>query len=287
MSVAANSLPLLSSLAVGLALTLACEPGLNLWDELALRRVRECIALGRTVGISERSVRAGMRVWGLVLFGSPLVVWSVFGSVVLVPIAAWLIFQAPRWILGMIIRRLRDRLRDQLVPVCFALANTVRAGLSLAQGIKLAGREAPEPIRGELLRIVQDYSRGRSLAQAIGDTAERLDLNGFRMFAAALLSCLEHGGPITDTLDGLALAVQENQRLELKMDTETAGGRISLWLMGFFPVVFLALNFLIEPTSTRLLLSTIPGQVLLTVMIILDVLSVRLGLRISAIEGAI
>jgi Flp pilus assembly protein TadB len=278
------SLPWLASLVLGLGVTLGCEPCLRLWDTLALRRLRELAPVARTVGIPEVSVRLGMRAWGLALLGVPPLVLWLFGSPVLVPVVAGLIYQAPRWILQIIIQRRRRRLRDQLVGVCFALANTARAGLGLAQGIQHAGREAPEPIRSELLRIVRDFSRGRSLSQAIGDVSDRLDLNGFRMFAAAVLSCLEHGGPLTETLDGLALAVQESQRLQMKMDVQSASGRLTLWALGVFPLIFLSLNYLIEPTSTWLLLTTVAGQVCLTIIILLILGSVRMGLRITRFE---
>ena len=104
------------------------------------------------------------------------------------------------------------------------------------------------------------------------------------MFAAAILSCIEHGGPLTETLDGLALAVQESQRLQMKMDVQSASGRLTLWVLGLFPVVFLGLNYMIEPTSTRLLLTTVAGQVSLTIIILLILWSVRLGLRITRFE---
>jgi tight adherence protein B len=225
-----------------------------------------------------------MRAWGLGLIGVVPLVISLFGSPVLVPVAIGLMYLAPEWILRTIIQRKRRRLRDQLVGVCFALANTARAGLSLAQGLQLVGRESPEPIRSELLRIIGDFSRGRSLAQAIGDASERLDLNGFRMFAAAILSCLEHGGPLTETLDSLALAVQESQQLQMKMDVQSASGRLSLWVLGLFPAVFLGANYMIEPTPTQLLLTTVAGQVLLTIIILLILWSIRLGLRITRFE---
>jgi tight adherence protein B len=284
MSLPLDTLSLLASVSIGLAVTLACEPCLRLWDELALSRVRELVALGQTVGISEKQVRLGMRAWGLALVGAPPLVLTLFGSLVLVPVAVGLIYKSPRWILHTIIERRRRRLRDQLVGVCFALANTARAGLGLAQGLKHSGSEAPEPIRSEVLRIVRDFSRGRSMVQAISDASDRLDLNGFRMFAAALLSCIEHGGPLTETLDGLAQAVLENQRLQLKMDTHSASGRLTLWLLGVFPAIFLGLNYLIEPTSTRMLLSTVAGQICLTIIILLVLVSVRLGLRITRFE---
>ena len=284
MNLALAPSPWLASLVLGLAATLGCEPCLRLWDALALRRLRALIPLAQTVGISAARLRLGMRAWGLGLIGVVPLVLSLFGSLALVPVAVGLMYLAPECILRMIIHRRRRRLRDQLVGVCFALANTARAGLSLAQGLQLAGRESPEPIRSELLRIVGDFSRGRSLAQAIGDASERLDLNGFRMFAAAILTCLEHGGPLTETLDSLALAVQESQQLEMKMDVQSASGRLSLWVLGLFPAVFLGVNYMIEPTSTQLLLTTVAGQVLLTIIILLILWSVRLGLRITRFE---
>lgn len=276
-----------SSLLIGLGIALVCEPLLSVWDELASRRVSDFAAQGRSVGLSDTAVRSGMRVWGLALLALPLSLIGLARAPLLLPVTGWLLYQTPPWVLSALIGRRRRRLRDQLVPVCFTLANASRSSLSLSQGIRLAADEAPEPLRSEMRRIGWEYGHGRSLSQALSDAAERLDLRGFRMLAAALTTCLEHGGPVTETLDHLSQAVQENQRLELRMDSLSAGARLSVATMSVFPAIFLVVNGLIEPDSTRRMLTTIPGHLLLTTIILLTVISVRWGMRITRFEAIV
>ena len=52
-----------------------------------------------------------------------------------------------------------------MVAATIALANTSRAGLSLAQGLETVGNETPEPLASEIRRIVREYKHGRPLAE--------------------------------------------------------------------------------------------------------------------------
>ncbi len=61
--------------------------------------------------------------------------------------AVYLVYVAPRIILDLMIRRRRALLRDQMVTATIALANTSRAGLSLAQGLETVGKETPGAAR--------------------------------------------------------------------------------------------------------------------------------------------
>jgi tight adherence protein B len=181
-------------------------------------------------------------------------------------VAVFLIWIAPRQLIQMAIGRRRSTLRDQMVTACVTLANTTRAGLALAQGLEAISAEAAEPLATELRRLVRDYQRGRPLAESIRDTKERLNIDSFTLFANAILTCLERGGRVTEALERISASLQENQRLERKLEADTASGRRVVLILALFPVAFLMMFYLMDPDTTSLLFSTLVGQIILVVI---------------------
>jgi tight adherence protein B len=171
-----------------------------------------------------------------------------------------------------------------MVAATVALANTSRAGLSLAQGLESIGTETPEPLAAELRRIVHEYRHGRPLSDAIRATKERLKIESFTLFAAAILVCLERGGRITDALERISHSLQELQRIERKLEVDTAAGTKVVYILTVFPILFLGISYLTNPDGTDALLHTISGQVILLLVIMLTYLSFRWSQKILAIE---
>ncbi|MGE3819304.1 MAG: type II secretion system F family protein, partial [Isosphaeraceae bacterium] len=229
---------LLSSAAMGLATTLGASRFLALWDQVALARVDELAVSMRALGIGARWVVVGMRLWGLAMVATIIVMWRIFDLGILVVPTLYLVYHSPRWILGAVVERRRKLLRDQIVWVCTALANTARSGLSLAQGLAIACKDAPRPLADELAVVVNEFHHGRPLLEAIQATTDRLDLDTLRLFTAALVSCTERGGRYTEALENIGHSLQENQRLEGERDSVTVGGRIQAALRAAFPIGF-------------------------------------------------
>src|SRR5205085_687207 len=135
------------------------------------------------------------------------------------------VYVAPRYVLEFVIARRRSLLRDQMVGASTAMANAARAGLALGQALESISKETPAPLANEFRRIIQEYERGRPLPDALRDAKERLELDGFTLFTSSLLTCLDRGGRITEALDRISKSLQESQRLERKLEADTATGR--------------------------------------------------------------
>ena len=278
-------IPLFASLVSGLGFGLLTTPVVALWDTFASNHVRELSGLGQTVGMDDRRNRFLLRIWGGGFVVICVGVFLLFGSWILIPITGYLWYKCPRWIYGLWVARRQRLFRDQLDPACSALANTVRAGLSLAQGLELVGQESPHPIKGELLGLVRQVNLGRPLTQALQDSSRHVNLPGYRMVCTALQSCLEHGGPVTDTLDGIARAVRENQKIERRMDTLTAGGRMTLIVLAIFPVGFFLANYAIVPEIAMSYPGTLAGQVTLSAVAAMIYVSLKWGQSIMRVDS--
>jgi tight adherence protein B len=275
---------IISSLLVFVAVLLACQSGGSVWDTVTSRYVADITPMLDSLSIDHSTLPKYMRIWGISLVAAFVIVAFVLRMPPVALAAVYLVYVSPRIILDFMIRKRRAMLRDQMVTATIALANTSRAGLSLAQGLESIGDETPEPLAAELRRIVHEYRHGRPLSEAIRATKDRLKIESFTLFSAAILVCLERGGRITDALERISHSLQELQRIERKLEVDTASGTKVVYILTVFPLIFLGISYVTNPDGTATLLHSISGQLILLVVIALTYFSFRWSQRILAIE---
>jgi tight adherence protein B len=279
-----DAFPLVSSALAFLAALLAALWIGPVWDAVARFWVRDLAALMPALDLDEAWVTKFLRGWGMAMIGVVAVVGVLLRMPLLVPLLLLVVFLMPRWVLRGMIRRRRLLLRDQLVNATLALANTTRAGQSLPQGLEAISETLPPPLAGYLQRVVRDYRRGRTLTDAIQDAKARLDLDSFTMFATAIVTCLERGGRVTESLDGISRTLVETQRLERKIESDTASGRMLQRVLVAFPFLFVIGFYFIDRASTSLLFTTLIGQAVLDVVGLLILVSILWANRLLTID---
>jgi tight adherence protein B len=285
-----NSLPpgillLLSSVAYGAAVFFLARLIEPLWDRIAANYIRDLRPMLTALNLDSGALPQQMRWWGISMAVAFLFVALGLGMWPVAFVATYLIYVAPRIYLQALISQRSFLLRDQLVSSVTGLANATRAGLSLAQGIENVGAETPEPLAAEFARIVREYQGGRPLASSLKDARDRLQQDGFTLFISALLVSLERGGRITEALERIGHSLQENQRLERKLQAETESGRKVVVILAIFPVVFLGLFYFLNPEGTALLFTTLLGQLVLLVVIAMVYFAVQWARRILTLDA--
>lgn len=275
---------LAASATTALAVAVGYAWAAPLWDRLAARYLADLVAGQKASGFEPLPLAPLLRWWGLLLVAVVLGL-GLLGQALLAPPIVLVLVLLPRYVLQYRIGRRRRLLRDQLVGTTVALANSARAGQSLAQGFESVGAETPEPLAREIRRIVADYHRGRPLAEAIAEAKKRIDLESFTLFASAILVSLERGGRISDSLVEISRTLQEGQRLERKLEADTTTGRLVGLLLAAFPFVFLAGFYIVEPEMTSLIFTTLAGRVVLLVVMVIVYGTVLLVNKITRIDA--
>lgn len=256
----------------------------RVWDQFSRWYIADLQPLMDALSLDQNRIRYYMRWWGISIVASFVLLTFAFGMLPIAIAVVLLLVFAPRWTLQAMIIRRRTLLRDQLVAGTTALANACRAGLSLAQGLETVSAEVPQPLSAEMSRIVSGYQHGQPLAEAITLTKERLQLDSFTLFASAVCVSLNRGGRITESLERIGSTLLENQRVERKLESETASGKKVVWLLAAFPFVFLAGFYVMHPTGTVLVFQSLVGQFVLLAVIALVVISVWWSHKIISIE---
>jgi tight adherence protein B len=257
----------------GLSIGLAAFLVLSSWDQTAKCMIANQLDRASSLAIDPARIRSGLRVWGMGLL-LLMVAGMLTRTLPLAITIALIMLFVPGWYMSWAIARRRELLRDQMVGCTQALAHSARAGQSLTQGLASVSGDAPQPIAGELQRIMAEYDHGRPLPEALLDAKKRLAIDSFSMFVSAIVVSLERGGKITLALERISHSLRENQRVERKLAAETAGGWRVVLILAAFPFLFLAGFFVIHPVGTSLMFTTLLGQTLVIIMIGLVVVSV-------------
>ncbi len=159
----------------------------------------------------------------------------------------------------------KEKLEQQLVDGITSLASGVRAGLNLVQSMEVLVQNQTGPIKQEFANLLREYSLGVDLNVAMRHTSDRIALRSYRLLFAAIEAHRQRGGDMGESLDRIAEAVREIQRLEGRLQTLTAQGRWQARFMAAMPVVILGIMYLIVPDDVTRLFVEPGGRLLLLI----------------------
>jgi len=227
----------------------------------------------RALRISTRSLRSWLVAWAGSIIGVLLVLGIGLDSLVPALCISALLVCLPWYIVRRLAERRRQQLEDQLADAMVSFSNGVRAGLSLPQAMDILAQQSPRPVRDEFRQIVAEFNLGKPMEQTLVEAKERLRSENFSLFAAAVLASRRSGGKLNETVERIARSVLEMQRLERKVASETAQARKSAVYMAIAPPLILVVYYFVDPINTAALFTTIFGQVLLSLALVLNVMA--------------
>lgn len=209
-----------------------------------------------------------------------LTVWLGTNAPLLAVSVVVILIAGPWYLIRRMALRRREQIEDQLADAMVMFSASIRAGLSLAQALDLLAMECPKPIRQEFSQIINEYKMGKPMERTLREANERLRSENFSLFSAALLASRESGGKLNETVERISKSVLEMQRLERKMQTETAQARKSAVYMAIVPLFILVVYFFVDPVNCRLLFVTTLGQIVLVVAAMLNLVAYFWAVRI-------
>jgi len=226
----------------------------------------------RRLRVNTRPLHGWLIVWLVAVAGVFLGFLFVLESATFAILFSMLLIAVPWYVVRRLAEARRQKIEDQLADAMVTLSSAIKAGLSLGQSLEILAEQCPHPINQEFRQMVGEYQMGQPLDRVLEDTRIRLKSENFALFAAAMQASRESGGRLNETVDRIAHSVLELQRLERKIMTETAQARTSGLYMALAPVAVLAMYyFVLDPENTEKLFTTVPGQLILSLAIVLDI----------------
>ena len=229
-----------------------------------LRRLRE----------NSKNLRKWLVAWSALVLVNFLSFLLILDSFVFALLFSGLLVAGPWYIVRRMAETRREKIEDQLADAMVGLSSAIRAGLSLGQALRILADQCPRPISQEFKQICGEFQMGKPLEQCLVETRDRLASENFALFSAAMLASRESGGKLNETVERIAHSVMDMQRVERKVRSETAQARMSAVYMAMAPAFILVLYyFVVDPVNTERLFTTLPGQIILSVAVIFNILA--------------
>lgn len=143
-------------------------------------------------------------------------------------------------------RRLKA-FNDQLADILNLWVNALRAGYSIPQAMEAVATEAPAPANVEFRRVVSEISIGVPLDIAFNNMLTRIGSDDLDLVFTAVNIQREVGGNLAEILDTISETIRERVRIKGEIQTLTAQGRITGWIIGLLPVALTVLLMVISP----------------------------------------
>jgi tight adherence protein B len=133
------------------------------------------------------------------------------------------------------------------------MVSGLRAGHSLIAAMGLVGRECPDPVGGEFKTCFEEQNYGLELKNALDNLTDRVPLQDIRIVSTAITIQKESGGNLAEVLDKTAYVIRERFRLKRNIQTHTAQGRLTGWILTALPVALGIAIYSINPTMMSIL----------------------------------
>ena len=217
-------------------------------DKAAARFLPNPALLGKRLEMTGKGWSVGQ--YGLVTLCLALVVTAALTVQGLPILLALLVGLAvgvglPHFMVGFFISRRIDKFTAKFPEAIELLVRGLRSGLPITETIGVVGAEVDGPV-GEEFRSISDKMKiGRTLDQALQETADRLGTPEFQFFCITIAIQRETGGNLAETLANLADVLRKRSQMKLKIRAMSSESKASAYIIGSLPfIVFMLIWFI-------------------------------------------
>jgi tight adherence protein B len=201
-----------------------------------------------------------------------IALWTVAATLLAMWLPVLLFGYAPFAIVGLavpfvvrsqILRKLERRRKafaEQLPDNLQVLASALRAGHSFVGALSVVVDDADEPSRTEFRRVVADEQLGVPLEDSIRAVVKRMDNEDLEQVALVASLQRQTGGNMAEVLERVTETIRERFELRRMIQTLTAQGRMSRWVLTALPVGLLLAISTINPGYVQPLFESTGGR---------------------------
>lgn len=161
--------------------------------------------------------------------------------------AGALALRAPRQILRLLKRRRRMRFNVQLVDTLMTMSNAMKAGFSITQAIESVVREGENPIAQEFGVFLQQIRVGVNISDALDKLDLRVASEDLTLVVLSIETARKTGGNLTEMFEKIAATIRERMRIENRIRTLTAQGRLQGTVVGAMPAAIAVALTVVDP----------------------------------------
>lgn len=158
----------------------------------------------------------------------------------------------------------------QMVDGLSLMSNSLRSGLNVSQALQLCADELANPISQEFTLVLSQNKLGVTLEDAMSNLSVRMPADDVEMFTTSVNILKETGGNLAETFETISYTIRERIKVESKISAMVSQGVMQGIIVVLMPFALGAVLYTIDPERIRPMFTTIPGWVLLTLMMSLQ-----------------
>jgi tight adherence protein B len=156
-----------------------------------------------------------------------------------------LALMAPNKLLDVLRDRRRRKFNEQLVEALGSMSNALRAGFSVNQAFETVVQNGEKPISQEFGVMLQQMRVGMNFYDALQSLDKRVGSDDLTLVVTSIDIARRTGGNLTEIFDKISLTIRERMRIERRVQTLTAQGRLQGIIVACMPALLgLAMTFL-------------------------------------------
>jgi tight adherence protein B len=172
-------------------------------------------------------------------------------------------FGLPRWALSFLKKRREKKFLKALPDAVDVIVRGIKAGLPLFESIKVVAADAPEPLKGEFLAIIETQAIGMPLGEACARLFERMPVPEANFFGIVIAIQQKSGGNLSEALGNLSKVLRDRKKMAEKIQAMSMEAKASAGIIGSLPPIVMLLVYLSTPDYISLLWTHPTGQLML------------------------
>lgn len=153
-----------------------------------------------------------------------------------------------------------QRFEEQLPDAIDMVKRALRAGHPFSGAIKLVADEMDDPVAGEFGTTFADINYGNDTRRAMLGLLQRVPSVTVMALVTSVLVQRETGGNLAEILEQISAVIRGRFKLQRKVKTLSAEGRMSAWILALVPLVLFAVIWVTTPDYLPMLLEEEAGQ---------------------------
>lgn len=207
-------------------------------------------------------------------------VWAYLSSLKIK--AGWQNGESPlaRWLDN----RRRNKFNMQLPEALATMSNALRAGFSISQAFDSVVQQGEAPMCEEFAILQRQLRIGMTLEEALSSMMNRVGSDDLTLVVTAILISRKTGGNITEIFDKISETIRGRMKIERKVKSLTAQGRVQGIIVSSLPFVLGLIMMVLKPKMMTEFIFSITGLVGISLMILLIVLGWLMIRKITKID---
>lgn len=153
----------------------------------------------------------------------------------------------PHFVVSFLIGRRIKKFTANFPDAIELLVRGLKSGLPVAETLTVVSKEIPGPVGEEFKMVTEKIKIGKTMEDALQDTADRLGTAEFQFFVITLAIQRETGGNLAETLSNLADVLRKRAQMKLKIRAMSSESKASAYIVGSLPFVVFFLVWNVNP----------------------------------------